>query len=160
MRHGTDGELGERLTRARSERDELPAGEIDAPHGPAANDRRTVGTGSRLPAYPDRTGGRNLDLGQSVRAWHVERGARLGAAAKGRADGRRGNLTTDAAERSLCSTYPVPLLPTENTQPPGTRTGLSEPRSRSAALSWAHVAGAKRDWSANCGAPGGPHRPV
>jgi hypothetical protein len=28
-----------------------------------------------------------------------------------------------------CSTYPVPLLPTENTQPPGTRTGLSEPRS-------------------------------
>ena len=66
MRHGTDGELGERLTRARSERDELPAGEIDAPHGPAANDRRTVGTGSRLPAYPDRTGGRNLDLGAIV----------------------------------------------------------------------------------------------
>ena len=101
MRHGTDGEMGERLARARSERDELPAGEIDAPHRPAANDRRTVGTGCRLPAYPDRTGGRNLDLGQSVRAWHVERGARLGAAAKGRADGRRGNLTTDAAERSL-----------------------------------------------------------
>src|SRR5450759_6041234 len=88
MRHGTDGEMGERLARARSERHELPAGEIDAPHRPAANDGRTVGTGCRLPAYPDRAGGRNLDLGQSVRAWHVERGARLGAAAKGPADGR------------------------------------------------------------------------
>src|SRR5674476_1568192 len=46
MQHGTDGELGERLARARSERDELPAGEIDAPHRPAANGRRTVGGGA------------------------------------------------------------------------------------------------------------------
>src|SRR5450759_4090776 len=101
MRHGTDGEMGEGLAGARSECDELPAGEIDAPHRPAANDRRTVGTGCRLPANPDRAGGRDLDLGQAVRAWHVECGARLGGAAKGRTDGRRGNFTADAAERSL-----------------------------------------------------------
>src|SRR5665811_2312725 len=79
MRHGTDGEMGEGLAGARSECDELPAGEINAPHRLAANDRRTVGTGCRLPANPDRAGGRDLDLGQSARAWHVEGRARLTA---------------------------------------------------------------------------------
>ena len=43
-----------------------------------------------------------------------------------------------------CMTYPMPLLPTWKTHPPGTSTGFVEPRSRSLALSWAQVEGANR----------------